>query len=390
MSKYIQNERGLVLVTAVVFSFVIALLGISYFRMGGLEGSLQYNSECSTQALYCADSGVEYSRFRLKQDSEWGNVGDVTDWGSIPIGSMGNTSIEFTFISSTAYLKRGSVICSGTVDNAVRTIKATIAKKNIDNMLDTLAAVTGPIQLNGGITLDGRNHDENGIWLDDDTGTYALRIPPGMTKDDVTAQSNNVIVNGTLYPGGLGEDKECDHEEFLNDADYITCIQSLIDIGNVHDAPYKVLQYESEEMLRQIAKDTGFYYNVMDNGGDPPGHGAEPDLVVSGLTYIDFTGMGDVDWNSPKLSGEGIVIIHNDGDSDVTVKSYNKDFKGVMIVDNMENFAGNGSIIGSLYVFNPNETNLGMGTANIKFSREVLSGVLDKFKLPYLTSWKEM
>ncbi len=107
------------MVSAVMFVLIVGSMLIVYLRMGGYESQLVGVRIKATQALYCADSGIEYARFRLSNKAEWIS----SNWGRIPVGDIGAAEVQFIYsVGSTA----GRVISTGIAGNISRRIEAVI------------------------------------------------------------------------------------------------------------------------------------------------------------------------------------------------------------------------------------------------------------------------
>lgn len=70
------NQRGVALITAILFLTILSLSWASFYMFGRYEEGMIQNEIRSDQAAYLAEAGVQEALWRLSQDYDWGNWGN--------------------------------------------------------------------------------------------------------------------------------------------------------------------------------------------------------------------------------------------------------------------------------------------------------------------------
>ncbi|MDI6765583.1 MAG: hypothetical protein QME52_01975 [Bacteroidota bacterium] len=222
-----------------------------------------------------------------------------------------------------------------------------------------LLTLNGSNQVNGNITLDGRDHDEfappnqfnpgkgtYGVWTTGASfveGSAAAKI--GGTADSIdyipTNPCNPVVVKkNQSFPNGY---------------------------PNTPDSAFGGPSYGYPEgTLKAIAQSgvAGSQYVT-----DP----TRLTYPLRGVTYVEIpTSSPKNRWSSATINGTGILIIHNSVKNAV-LENAAGNFSGIVVVDDIVRFHGNlwGAIIGLTNT--PSGNVLGNGNAYLSFSRKAIS-----------------
>ena len=283
-------------------------------------------------------------------DDDDGHNGDDDD----DDGGGGSSNSEFyqnIKIAVTAYYngvtKSVSVLVKGRDFNQINipvTVKAAVTTNN-------------PVQTLGSLTVDGRDHNLSG-GLKSNHGIF------GMWTTSSLNQSGASKIGGTF--------SELDYPP-NRPADPSIVLQNQSWPGGFPDNPDEVLGGSDagypEGTLKHVAQLglKGSQYVT-----DP----TNLNYPLKGITYVDLPS-GEI-WNSAKVEGEGILIVHN-SDKSAVIKNLRShyNFKGLIIADDIVHI--HNQILGAVFVLtdNPSEGNcIGNGSGDILYSTEALKGVL--------------
>ncbi len=99
MNAILKNQHGAALVAVLVVSTVLALVGTSYLSTSTHDAGLVTEQIQAAQALYAAETGIEYARRRLKSGDEWTSPGSWTTTINTPQvnGTGGTATVTFTY-----------------------------------------------------------------------------------------------------------------------------------------------------------------------------------------------------------------------------------------------------------------------------------------------------
>ena len=128
-----ERQRGWAFVSVLLISTLLAIAGSSYLSLGSREAGLVREELASAQALYAAESGINYARRRLKAQSQW-TGGDWSQTFETPQvnGLSGSVTVSFSYTDSNGDgqlggTDRGTVVATGQFQGSSRTISAVFA-----------------------------------------------------------------------------------------------------------------------------------------------------------------------------------------------------------------------------------------------------------------------
>ncbi len=235
--------------------------------------------------------------------------------------------------------------------------------------LPKAAAITnGATRDGGGLLIDGEDHDTTGTKLVAQNGILGV-----FTTSTFQITSNNSTVGGTnSIPKDIAPKK--------NNYDTSIIHQNQTYTGGFPKTPEQVLggvtNGYTDGMLKIFAQSgqAGSQYVT-----DPVMLKANAGIVqCSGVTYLELA--PGITW-SPKLSGSGIVVVHNSS-LNATLKQPGGMFKGLIITDDLTNLGGL-DLIGSIIQLTSTPTSDIFGTSNgsIIFSRQAIVNALAPIRL---------
>lgn len=356
-------EKGAVFITVVLF-MVILLVGVGAiyaFIFTNFNAALR--NEWMSQALFVAEAGIDRKLAELTQRNTVNITGTLNFSGggtyqgsydvfygvvtvdpiagnkalvnpnsgaSMAVSDFGNGD---EVIISTGILK-----INGT-ERARRTLRVGVRQTPL---IKPRAAVTvrGVTATNGAVTLDGREHNASG-QLTGEPGTYGL-----------STASNSYSQGGSSQVGGNG----IAPAQPANPATYELNGPAL------PETPEKVL---------------GLGEGTLDAFKTS----SPPNAPFSGVVYLTES------WQGVNIDGSsGILICHN-STGNAFLKDIHGVFKGLIITDDLIHINGDAELIGAVLGLRTDGMTLGNGSAEIKFSTEVLSS------LPLVgytvTSWQD-
>ncbi len=341
-------------------SVLIVLMGFlvifniiaSNMNKTGTEAEVNlYDSYSSVMAKDIAESGVNAVLSKLVYNSYWrGEKSSISfAGGTFTAGAVSDTSLGPFGIEVYSYSNFNSILDTVFV---YLTIESSFP-------IGVRAGVTAnsDIALSGGITIDGRNHDENGNLIDT-TGTY------GISTTSTFSPQPNCSVGGTANSNDYTPLKPGDPS-----FDPIVVEEGAVWEGGFPNTPDKVMGGEAagypEGTLKSLAQ-SGF--NGSQYVSYPP---STPSFPLRGVTYVEVT-VGE--WNPPDFTNSsGILVVHN-ASSTAAIKNLNTGtFKGLIIADDIDKIKC--EIIGAVVGLSttPSGNLIGNGDGIIKYSTELVS-----------------
>ncbi len=149
----VKGNQGIAFVTMLVVSTVLSMGAAAYFVQSAQEAGTIQNRVDSTQALYAAETAIEYAKYQLKTDeTKWSN------WTTQTVDSPGvdtPTQVDFTY---DAGLNKGIIIATAFDANGVplRKIKVEVGKGNSYNDPETKTTFAkAACSCEGGVTISG-------------------------------------------------------------------------------------------------------------------------------------------------------------------------------------------------------------------------------------------
>jgi len=204
---HLLNDKGMALVTVLVVSTVLAMVGNSFLSSVGMEAGLANEMVEQEQAFYVAESGLNYARRRLKNGCDWISG----DWSETINGPVSGGSITVSFSGYDPETQTATVTSTSSYKSYSKTVTLNVKalkispfqmglcgcekvdiKSGLVNSYDSMLGFYG----NGNISSNG-DTDSNGNML---LGSAAI-------KGSVTAGGNltgnsDSLVTGSAELGG--------------------------------------------------------------------------------------------------------------------------------------------------------------------------------------------
>lgn len=378
------NERGIVLVAAVLILSVLLLLAgaaVIYSAIN-LKSSGKYRS--GEQASRIAEAGIERTKMLMRETpidtlllgiDGAANTSDdgVPSFGAAVNFSQGTYSVVVTdnddgdgdpFHDSDGMI---NVTSTGTAaDGTRRIIRAVLLKPNpqTTNIRGSINARASFAVL-GNMVIDGRDHDLNGIW----TGPGKLGVSTTASFDT----GGNASVGGstaadppvTIAPAKSG---------------YETVVEENA-TWTPPTTPDAVFQLPEGTLKSMAQKGGGSQYVT------------NPSLLtfpLGGVTYVELPAGGE--WNGSGMGGgSGILIVHNTSTNAMLKNVTDGTFRGVLIADDLSQVKN--IIIGSVTNLTASPADgsvLANGSGKILYSSTAVSSALTLFSdTIQVISWKE-
>lgn len=316
--KKLAAEKGIALVTCIVILAVLSMLGAAAILSSQTDRNIAGNETAGIQALYAAEAGISMAIAGLNlsswpdgqiKDTDGVSWGDDDEWSDnltiFPVKINDKVSFD---VSVTVSYKRDSDTCQDKDEIQVvfnnrdcgysnspfqiggypvyiitsKAAKGTFSSKikmeltrrvffvNVEGAM----TANGPVELAGAITIDGRQHDENGglgglcnyAGLEvDETGVYS--------DESVTDLDGNPVLFGIPVPVQTGG------------------------VPGIPSTPWGVLGISKKEFNKHYFK--------------TPVTNRAADGTLSGHTWIqgDFGTKGVFSGNN--IGGNGILVVHN-------------------------------------------------------------------------------
>ncbi len=341
--------------TVIVFTLMLTVIGSIAVKLTRVNLMVTSNYKNYVRALYLAESGLETGKVGINWDVPTNSTLQWSDYSGEGVILIEHSALDRAEITSEATFGKSTA----KVWSLVKREKPTLT-----NVLSALTTI-GPVAANGGMVIDGRNHDLNGTLLSD-SGTSGIITGRNFLQDGISrVGGTNVIDYDPSTPG----DPEIITEE----------------MPIPFTTPDGVLELP-EGSLKAMAQSgiAGSQY-VIDPG----------DLVgpLRGVTYINIPA-SDPWWivagDSILDGGMGVLIVHN-GNTTATIKNLNKGtFKGLIIADDIVHI--HNTIIGAVVSLTPNPSAgnvIGNGRGEILYSEEALNGFLFLETVKTI-AWKEL
>jgi len=341
-------------------SVLIVLMGFlvifniiaSNMNKTGTEAEVNlYDSYDRVMAKDIAESGANVALSKLVYNSYWrGEKSSITfAGGSFTAGAVSDTSLGPFGIKVHSYSNFNGVLDTVFVYLTIESsfpggVRAGVTANSI-------------VATSGGLTIDGRNHDENGNVIDT-TGTY------GISTTSTFDPQPNCYVGGTVNSTDYTPLKP-GHPSF----DPIVIEEGASWEGGFPDTPDEVMGGEDagypEGTLKSIAQSgfNGSQYVIY-----PP---STPSFPLSGVTYVEVT-VGE--WNPEDFTNSsGILVVHNSSKTAVIKNLNTGTFKGLIIADDIDKIKCEiiGAVVG--LTTTPSGNLIGNGNGIIKYSLALVS-----------------
>jgi hypothetical protein len=365
------------LVTTLLFGISGSYLVLSY---GGYENS---SRELATvEARLAAEDGIQLSIAELKSGVDAGGdgLGNLTTTaatgGTVTVTAT-NLGGNLYRIHSVAVLHRARCGCEVLVDK--------IPLGTINFSPRSAISAKGPVQVQGSIVIDGRDHNALGTTVVG-PGTYGIAsmstitnsgnakvgghgIAPAKPPPATTIEPNSAWTDGIDNDGDGSVDEEL-FDGIDNDGD------GVVD-EDTHGFPTTpdVALHLAPNTLKNAAISTNTYFTsaaqvdacIAANGGRLPG---------GKIIYCDFSPWQPANLGSSLNSPPSILVQHN-ATSTAQIGNVTGAFSGLVMVDAVQHFSGNFILVGGIMAFSSNALGnaFGLGNAQILFSSAVLGNL---------------
>lgn len=354
-----MGRSGLLLVLGFTAIFHIAAHNIQQSVLAAEGQVIEHHAE--TLALKLAESGAEMTLSRLAYNGSWRGWREnvVPGGGRLITGAENDTSLGPLGVRVLSY---------GTYQNHADTV---IVRLVIESRMPGAArgAVTANaiVAGNGGLLLDGRDHDPDGRVL---PGSGTLAISTTATTD----LRPNTWIAGTA--DSLDHDPRRASDGSLDtDALIETGAHWLFGYPTTPDAAMGgPAQGYPEGRLKRVAQSGANGSQYVGPDTSPPTGPEHLRVPFSGVTYVELS-VGQT-WLGADFGDDsrGILVVHNDTGT-AAIKNINHGvFRGLLIADDVVHL--HSQIIGALVVLSssPSSGNvLGNGRGRVLYSRATLS-----------------
>ncbi len=355
-----NNERGIILIVAIHLLAIILFIGAAAVTLTRIDLKVSANHKNHTKSFWIAEAAIQYVRNIFVSSTL--DDGNVFTWDSsnllypnstgLVIITPDGTDPDVAVIKSTAtYRNSTSVIEIG--------IKRT--KPTFTGILGGVTA-NGPIAVNGGLEVDGREHD---LACNLIAGTGV----PGVYTNSTFSQGGSSEIGG--YDSGIDY-------PLSNPGDPAIITENGT---GAYDTPDEALGI-NEGTLKYLAQ----------SGIEGSQYVTDPDnltLPLRGITYVELPSGGV--WQSANMltNGSGVLVVHNSDINAILENTNGGTFTGLVITDDIIHL--HNQIIGALITLtsNPSTGNvLGNGTGSVCYSSQAFNGIgfLEQIEP---TFWKE-
>ncbi len=353
----IRNEKGFLLVVAIHIIGLLAFMGTAAMIMTRLDLKMTSNYKNHAKSHYVSDAATQYAKKALA----------FTDPNPITWSSTSFLGADFITITVTP----------DSIDPDIATIAATTELNGSLTSVElkvlqffppipgVLGGITsnGPIEVNGSLIIDGRDHDTN------------CTVLPG-------AGVPGVYTNATIDQGG-----SADIGGYAGGIDYVPSDPgdpAIITEGGTEavDTPDAAIGIP-EGTLKSLAQ-RGI------GGSQYITNPANLVLPLQGVTYVELPS-GDT-WMSQNdlTNGSGVLVVHNSDTNAILENTNGGTFTGLVITDDIIHL--HNQIIGALITLTstPSAGNvLGNGTGSVCYSSAAINGLGFLTQIQEL-SWREL
>jgi len=201
----LSNQSGMALLTTLIFTFVIATLAVALLTMTSNDIKLSSLQEDSTKAFYIAESGVQRSIKKLKNDFEWDGIFDDQDEEGFVVLGDGTFTVEIGSLPS----DQVQLISTGRVNKAMRKIKVLVESTSsggdgeISSIFKYAIASKTDLGTGGDIIIEaysGFDESGNPIIVEGEGNVYAqgaVNVPGSCTIDGDVNTLDEVTITGS-------------------------------------------------------------------------------------------------------------------------------------------------------------------------------------------------
>jgi len=348
-----SGKAIIVLVTGVIIITGTIMFNIEAASTRLVKNFSDYYMRQNTQNY--AQSGVNLAITEIGKNRKWREgFGDLK-----LVDGIVNVKVFDTFFDSVPVVGIRSVAETDYGNHQYRRDTSTAylfwSKKTYPLALKGLLTLKSDAEVNGNITLDGRDHDLSGSLL-------ALTGVPAIwtTKNNFTLSSASAKLGGTA--------KGTDYVP-TNPPNGNVIVKNQVFPGGFPTTPDAVFggvdSTFSEGTLKAIAKTgvAGSQYVT-----DPK----NLKFPLAGVTYVEMpTTPPKNEWSSASIPGSGVLIVHNAA-TNASLKNVDAHFTGLIIADDILHL--HGDVLGGIVAFKDSLSGnvVGNGSGNILYSGEAV------------------
>ena len=387
-----KNEKGFVLVLALMMMLVLTLIGLASTKTSIFEIKLAGNDLLAKKAFWKAESGHEEWRGNLNNGLIKDLLPDSIGWryflaknvamatsigynssnpehnfivGATPpdsedwsVAVVGQHKLDATNKVAKLNGKPIYVVTSHGWENQThKCIEVEMVRTSVSPKTWSAVTANGRVNTTGNFTADGRDWDENGV-----TPLLNGQGVGGISTKDTVSLGGSSSIGGTV-----------------NGVDYAPPNKGLGNPGVVVEDTNQPLMTSPdnalglpEGTLKSIAQSNGKYYA---NGS------LVPSGTLSGVTFVN----GDfATADGEGVFGEGVLIVTG------TLGNFHGNFKGVIITNCVNKANGNSQIVGTIITLTSATADVLNGTCDVLFSRGRVKKSLDLVSKAKLIAWKEI
>jgi hypothetical protein len=332
---------GIVITCAVIFRNIEA---------GGTAIEENFNGALLNQAgRNIAQTGVCMGLRKLADSSAWRRGFPTMN---LLGGSVRVLLFDTTFKGTNVVRVTGIATTSiGSSSQASDTCIAYVFKGPGPIPLKGAVTTNAATKFGGGITVDGRDHDTSGALIPN-SGTFGA-----WSTSTISIGGTSTIAGTTMFgvdksPAGKLDTSITRQNQTL--AGGFPTTPDQVAGGSANGYPDGTLKSFAQSHL------SGGQYVTNPSGLTYP---------LSGVTYVELA--SGATW-SPRLSGNGILIVHNTS-VNATLKQPSGSFTGIIMTDDLTNLSGL-ILIGAIVQMTPTPSSLLFGSSNgaVTFSRAAI------------------
>lgn len=356
MEYIVRDEKGSALIVVLVAVMLIVGMASAFLLISASSSSEGTIAAEHIERLYIAEAGISAALTEIRASVDYDDDGFVfgNTAGSFAGGSYNTTAVlvgdEYTIIST------------GTDHaNNQRAIEVIAKSAIVPLNSDSVAAVTSmaPVTLSGNISIDGRDHDINGVLIGE--GVDGI-----LCGNAVTSGGNSTIGGNNIAP--FKDSVEADGV-FDENFDFSTMYP-----GGYPDDPDDVLGV-AQGTLKAAAQAAGTFFAsqatydafIAANGGDMPG---------GAIVYLEFDACVPTEIGGVMNHPPSILVMHNPAGNS-NMKNIHGKFKGLILADSVTHVNANSTILGAMQTTWPSSVGntYGNGNSDILFSSEALANL---------------
>lgn len=346
----LKNNRGSALISVILLAIILNLVFMAVYMAVSRTQKVTGKNRVTTSALTIAEAGKERLYGEISHKIFTPTPGaKVTAYTNIPLGNgfftvsvLSNLAMDRIWVESIGKVNalQTKIECEATIQPEIDfSFPAGVGAAIVAN---------GDVSLLGNITIDGRDHDTNGVVIG--PGGFGVS-----TCDRLSVGGSSSVGGKGIAPGKKGAEPGTYEEYVPEDSRF--------------DSPEAFL-------------------------GLPPGaldkyKTTSPTLPIQGIVYLTSS-----DYDLKHLGDSyGILIVHNVF-GNANLKINQGDFKGLIIVDQMNKINGNAVIKGAVVTLRKATSTFGNGNAQILYSSMILNN-LGKYcpnvnRIVKEQSWREV